>query len=326
VAPGGSAPSAAKDGSFAFVRAPDAPSELVWVSRSGAIETIAELPGPANNSVADMSALNVSADGRRAVVNVQRGGYGELWICDLVRGSTSRLLSDRADALSGVWTPDGRVIFASLLGGRSWNIWRVAADGISRPERLTEVDAIQNPKVVSPDGRFLVFAQGAGAKADLWLLPLDGSAPATPWLETPANEGLGTSFSPDGRFLAYQSDETGRSEIYVRPFPRGEGRWQVSTDGGQSPGWSTKGGEMLYRSRDRIMSATVSPQGAGLEISKPRPLFVIAPGAGLSSDFRLAADGQRLLMTRSRPEDRVTLVLNWPRELARLAAAGRDER
>ena len=326
VAPGGSAPSTAQDGSFAFVPAPDTPSEIVWVSRSGAIETVAELPGPANNSVAEMSALNLSADGRRAVVNVQRGGYGELWVCDLVRGSTSRLLSERAEALSGVWTPDGRVIFASLLGGRSWNLWRVAADGVSRPERLTKVDAIHNPKVVSPDGRFLVFAQGGGAKADLWLLPLDGSGTATPWLETPANESFGTSFSPDGRFLAYQSDETGRSEIYVRPFPRGEGRWQVSTDGGQSPNWSPRGGEILYRSRDRIVSVTVSPRGGGLEVSKPRELFAFAPSAGLSPDFRIAADGQRLLMTRSRQEDRVTLVLNWPRELARLAAAGRDER
>jgi len=179
---------------------------------------------------------------------------------------------------------------------------------------------------VSPDGRFLVFAQGAGGKADLWLLPLDGSGPATPWLETPANEGFGASFSPDGRFLAYESDETGRSEVYVRPFPRGTGRWQVSTDGGQLPGWSPKGGELLYRSRDRIMSVTVSPRGAGLEISKPRELFAVAPSAGLSLDFRVAPDGQRLLMTRSRQQDRITLVLNWPRELARLAAPGREER
>jgi Tol biopolymer transport system component len=326
VAPGGSAPSVAQDGSFAFVRAPDTPSEVVWVSRGGAIETVAELPGPASSSTLDVSGLGMSTDGRRAVVNVQRGGYGELWVCDLVRGTTSRLMSERADALSAVWTPDGRVIFASLLGGRSWNLWRVAGDGASRPERITDVDAIHNPKAVSPDGRFLLFAQGAGAKADLWLLPLDGSGPATPWLETPANEGLGTSFSPDGRFLAYASDETGRSEIYVRPFPRGEGRWQVSTDGGQAPAWSPGGGEILYWSRDRILSAGVSPRGAGLDVSKPRQLFAVAPGTGLSPDFRLAADGQRLLMTRSRQEDRIALVLNWPRELARLAAAGRDER
>ena len=326
VAPGGSAPSVAQDGSLAFVRAPDTPSEMVWVSRSGAVETIAELPGPANSSTVDVSALDLSMDGRRAVVNVQRGGYGELWVCDLVRGTTSRLMSERADALSAVWTPDGRIVFTSLLGGRSWNLWRVASDGVSRPERLTEVDAIHNPKAVSPDGRFLLFAQGAGAKADLWLLPLDGSGPATPWLETPANEGLGTSFSPDGRFLAYASDETGRPEVYVRPFPRGEGRWQVSTDGGLAPAWSPKGGEILYWSRDRILSASVSPRGSGLDVATPRQLFAVTPGAGLSPDFRLAADGQRLLMTRSRQHDHITLVLNWPRELARLAAAGRDAR
>jgi Tol biopolymer transport system component len=100
----------------------------------------------------------------------------------------------------------------------------------------------------------------------------------------------------------------------------------VSTDGGQSPNWSPRGEEILYRSRDRVLSVTVSARGAGLDVSRPRELFVVVPSAGLSPDFRVAPDGQRLLMTRSRPEDRVTLVLNWPRELARLAAAGRDER
>lgn len=197
---------------------------------------------------------------------------------------------------------------------------------MSRAERLTEVDAIQIPKAASPDGRFLLFSQGAGAKADLWLLALDGSAPPTPWLEAPASEALGASFSPDGRFLAYASDESGRAEVYVRPFPRGEGRWQVSTDGGLSPAWSARGGEIVYWSRDRIVSVSVSPRGAGLDVSKPRPLFPVPSSAGLSADFRLSADGQRLLMARSRREDRITLVLNWPAELARLAAAGRDER
>jgi WD40 repeat protein len=326
VVSGGSAPSLGRDGSLAFVRAPETPSDMVWVSRSGAVETVAELPGPANSSTLDVSILGLSSDGGRAVVNVQRGGYGELWVCDLVRGTTSRLLAERADALSAVWTPDGRVVFTSLLGGRNWNLWRVAADGVSRPERLTEVDAIHVPKAVSPDGRFLLFAQGAGARADLWLLPLDGSGPATPWLETPANESLGASFSPDGRFLAYASDETGRAEVYVRPFARGEGRWQVSTEGGLSPAWSPSGGEILYWSRDRIVSVSVSPRGAGLDVSKPRQLFAVAPGAGLSPDFRLAADGQRLLMARTRRADHITLVLNWPRELARLAAAGPTER
>ena len=229
--------------------------------------------------------------------------------------------------MSPVWTPDGRVIFSSLLGkGGRWNLWRVAADGVSPPERLTEVDELQNPKAVSPDGRFLVFGQGGGTKADLWLLPLDGSGKATPWLETPAQEGLATSFSPDGRFLAYQSDEAGRSEIYVRPFPGGEGRWQVSTDGGQAPVWSPIAPEILYWSRDRMMAVTVSRRGAGLDVSKPRQLFVVAPTAGLSLDFAVPSDGQGLLMLRSLQKDRITLVLNWPRELARLAAAGRDAR
>ena len=189
VAPGGSAPSIAQRRLLRVRARPGhAFRDRLGESQRRRSRRSPSCPAPPTAARWTMSALGLSADGGRAVVNVQRGGYGELWVCDLVRGTTSRLLSERADALSAVWTPDGRVVFTSLLGGRSWNLWRVAADGVSRPERLTEVDAIHNPKAVSPDGRFLVFAQGAGAKADLWLLPLDGSGPATPWLETPANE------------------------------------------------------------------------------------------------------------------------------------------
>ena len=100
----------------------------------------------------------------------------------------------------------------------------------------------------------------------------------------------------------------------------------MSTDGGRLPAWSPRGGEILYRSRDRVMSATVSARGAALEVATPRQLFVVPAGAGLSTEFKLAPDGQRLLMARSRQRELLTLVLNWPRELARLSAAGRDER
>jgi Tol biopolymer transport system component len=304
---------------MAVVLASDAPSQLVWVSRAGNIETIAEMPGPVSDGSRDVPGFDLSADGSRAIVTVRRSGYGELWVCDLARGSTSKLFAERADALAAVWTPDGRVIFATLLQGRRWNLWRAAADGGSRPERLTEIDATQNPKSVSRDGRYLVFAQGVGANADLWTLPLDGSGPAAEWLAVGGNQGLGASFSPDGRFLAYESDESGRSEVYVRPFPVGEGRWQVSTDGGRVPAWSASGGEIFYRSRERMMSVKVAVRGKGLEVGAPSSLFALPSASGLTTDFRPSADGQRFLMARHRGGQGLTLVLNWPREAAQLA-------
>jgi hypothetical protein len=319
VVPGGQAPSVARDGSLAFVRASDAPSELVWVSRAGGVEAAAEMPGPVNSSTADVAGFDLSPDGRRVAVNVLKSGYGELWVGDLVRGSTSRLFDERADSLSAVWTPDGHVVFSTLLQSRRWNLWKALADGASRPERLTQADATQNPKDVSPDGRYLVFAQGVGLQADLWLLPLDGSGPAAEWLAAAGNQGFGASFSPDSRFLAYESDETGRSEVYVRPFPAGEGRWQLSTDGGRLPAWSPAGGEVFYRSRERMMSVKVAARGTGLEVGAPSQLFLVPPGSRLSTEFKPSADGQRFLMSRSRTAERMTLVLNWPREAARLA-------
>jgi serine/threonine-protein kinase len=156
------------------------------------------------------------------------------------------------------------------------------------------------------------------------VLPLDGTREGRAFQQTPAKDAIGASFSSDGRFLAYESNETGRSEIYVRPFPDGEGRWQVSTEGGAAPVWSRAAPEILFRSRDRIMAVTVAARGKGLEVDKPRPLFVAA--AELSRFFGLSPDGKRLLMTRSRQQDHVTLVLNWPKELERLAAAGREAR
>jgi len=323
VFPGGSAPSVAKDGSLALVRASETPSELVWVSRDGAIEKVADLPAPANDDSEGIVALGLSVDGRRAVVNVLREGSGDLWVCDLERGSTSRLMAQRADALGAVWMPDGRVIFTSPRGSGRWNLWRATADGRG-PERLSEFDGIQNPLAVSPDGRFLAYAQGAGGVADLFVLPLADPREAKPWQQTPAKDALGASFSPDGRFLAYESDETGRSEIYVRPFPDGEGRWRVSTEGGTAPAWSRATPEILYRQGERIMAVTLSQRGKSLEVAKPRPLFAAAPD--LSRAFGLSPDGRRLLMTRSRQQDHITLVLNWPKELERLAAAGREGR
>jgi serine/threonine-protein kinase len=323
VFPGGSAPTVAKDGTLALVRASETPSELVWVGRDGAVERVADLPGPANDAPEGLAAIALSVDGRRAVVNLLREGYGDLWVCDLARGSASRLISKRADALSAVWTPGGEVIFTSLLGGQRWNLWRAPGDG-GEPARLTTFDGIQNPLAVSPDGRFLAYAQGAGGVADLFVLPLDGSREGRPWQQTPAKDAIGASFSSDGRFLAYESNETGRSEVYVRPFPEGEGRWQVSTEGGSAPVWSRAAPEIVFRSQGRIMAATVTARGKGLEVDKPRSLFVAA--ADLSHFFGLSPDGKRLLMTRSRQQDHITLVLNWPRELERLAAAGRESR
>jgi Tol biopolymer transport system component len=323
VLPGGSAPSVATDGTLALVRASETPSELVWVGRDGTVEKAADLPGPANDAAEGLAALALSVDGRRAAVNLLREGYGDIWVCDLARGSTSRLMSTRSDALGSAWTPDGHVIFSSLLGGRRWNLWRATTDG-GAPERLSEFDGIQNPLAVSLDGRFLAYAQGAGGVADLFVLPLDGTREGRAFQQTPAKDAIHASFSPDGRFLAYESDETGRSEVYVRPFPEGEGRWQVSTEGGAAPAWSRAAPEILFRSRDRIMAARLTLRGKGLEVDKPRSLFVAA--ADLSHAFSVAPDGSRLLMTRSRARDRITLVLNWPKELARLAAAGGEAR
>ena len=146
---------------------------------------------------------------------------------------------------------------------------------------------------------------------------------AEPFLGTPFNEG-GARFSPDGRWLADVSDESGRPEIYVQPYPGPGGKWQVSTDGGTEPVWNRNGRELFYRSGNKLMAVetTTSPS---FSAGKPRMLFegqyLATDYPQLGSGYDVSADGQRFLMVketaRTSPTDQINVVLNWLDELKR---------
>ena len=134
-------------------------------------------------------------------------------------------------------------------------------------------------------------------------------------------------FSPDGRWLAYQSDESGRQEIYVRPFPGPGGRWPISTDGGTEPVWARSGRELFYRNGDKMMSAAVETKST---FGKPKLLFeghYETTIYTLLPNYDVSHDGQRFLMTKSSNQESVrtqlNLVLNWSEELRRLSPAGK---
>jgi eukaryotic-like serine/threonine-protein kinase len=145
-----------------------------------------------------------------------------------------------------------------------------------------------------------------------------------PFLGTPFNEG-GTRFSPDGRWLAYVSNESGRPEIYVQPYPGPGGKWQVSTEGGTEPAWNRTGRELFYRSGNKMMTVETTTQPS-FTVGKPRMLFegeyLAAVFPQLGSDYDVSADGQRFLMVkeieRAESTAQITVVLNWLDELKRL--------
>jgi Tol biopolymer transport system component len=154
------------------------------------------------------------------------------------------------------------------------------------------------PNPLVRDGRLLVYQQfSAPTNFDIFYLELeaDGSASdPVAFLATPANEAA-PKLSPDGRFVVYQSDESGRDEIYVRPFPEGGGRWQASVAGGTRPRWSRDGRELYYLSGvDALMSVAVSA-GQGVSLGQPRQLYqsndLVAVLA--ASSYDVSADGQR---------------------------------
>ncbi|MEK7409697.1 MAG: hypothetical protein AAB225_31940, partial [Acidobacteriota bacterium] len=259
---------------------------LLWLDGAGKLEP---LPAKAG---AYMSP-RLSPDGKRLALIRREGGSEDLWVYEWQRDIWNRLTVTPESEVSPVWSPDGRHIAFSSRGGIHW----IRADGSSQAKRLTDSKTVQYPYSFSPDGKTLVF-QGVFPKtgSDLWKLPLEGDAPDDPRPGTPEPflHERGTqsvpAFSPDGRWLAYASNESGRFEVYVRPFPEGGARWQVSSGGGWFPVWSRTRPELFYRTpENRIMAVTYSVKGGAFVPGTPRLWSDkrLAPGRPLSWTFDL---------------------------------------
>lgn len=161
-----------------------------------------------------------------------------------------------------------------------------------------------------------------GTDYDIWILPLDGERKPRALIQTPFDERQ-AQFSPDGRFILYQSEETGRSQIYVQPYPAPGGKRQVSTDGGFAARWSRNGREIFYRAGDRAtrMMAVEIETRPDLRVGKPRLLFETPQELGIGgADYDVAPDG-RFLVVKAGPREslhaHLDLVLNWFDELRR---------
>jgi dipeptidyl aminopeptidase/acylaminoacyl peptidase len=306
--------SSSADGSLAYVSGAPRFAErtLLWVDRKGAAEV---LPAPPRAYVCP----RLSPDGRRLAVGLAGANAG-LWLYDLARGTLTRL-AETVSFPFPIWTPDGKhVAFDSLLGG-SWNLYWMPADGSGAVERLTTSENDQSPGSWSPDGQVLAFQQLDPTTGwDIWVLRLDGDREPRPFLQTPSNESA-PMFSPDGRWLAYVSDESGRDEVYVRPFPGPGGKSQISTEGGTEPVWPRDGRELSYRNGDKMMAAAVQTK-TGFAAAKPKLLSEGHYETGLyffSANYDVSPDGQRFLMIKASEQEptatQINVVLNWFEDL-----------
>jgi eukaryotic-like serine/threonine-protein kinase len=171
----------------------------------------------------------------------------------------------------------------------------------------------------SPDNQYILFSEvDAKTKWDIWVLRLGEPKKAFPFLVTEANES-GGRFSPDGKWIAYASDESGRPEVYVQPFPAEKGgKWQVSTNSGYTPRWSRDGKELFYLSQDSQIMCSEVKLGSMFEATAPRPLFGVHPYyvsriSGWNETFEPAPDGQRFAVhAASSTPSSITVILNWP--------------
>jgi serine/threonine-protein kinase len=275
--------------------------------------------------------VQLSPDGQRLALDI-REDENDIWIWDLERLSLQRLTFDPELNRGPLWSGDGRrVAFSRAVDGREEVYWQ-AWDGSGTPEQLSrDSPDLMMPNDVSADDRY-VFLFDVNAPRDILMVPTEG-APTTPVaiVSTPASEENGT-LSRDGHWLAYQSNESGRYEIYVRPFPDVEsGRWQVSTAGGIAPRWSRSGRELFYYYNDgragRLMAVDVDTATV-FSARAPRLLFegpYEAPQQGRQI-FDVSLDDQRFLMIKRAEtsdaealEPELIVVQNWFEELKRLA-------
>jgi len=290
-------------------------SQLAWLDREG--KDAGRVGEPA-----DYADLALSPDGARAAVSVMDTGTGtrDIWMFDLARGLRQRVTFDPGDDIAPAWSRPGadRLLFSSRRQG-STHLYETSLRGAGGDALLFEDNLGKYASSVSQDGAFLAYVGGGGIlrRSDIWVLALRGDRRAFPLLETPFVESQ-PQFSPDGQWLAYMTNESGRQEVYVRPYSRDGERLQASTAGGGWPRWRRDGKEIYYLAPDRTLVAVpVTRQGSRLEIGAGRPLFTVRtrPQARLDAyNYDVSADGRRFLVNTFVEQSTaaaINLVINW---------------
>jgi Tol biopolymer transport system component len=311
------AASAADAGILAY-RAPGEAehSQLVWFDRSG---TALGRIGPLDASIHNPE---LSRDGRWMAVQRDIAGKADIWLTDATQSVLTRLTYDGGAA--PVWSADAsRLMFADDRK-MYWDLYQRTTVSTGHEELLLESATQKYPTDSSADGHFILYDNEDRKNGfDVWVLPLQGERKPFPFVNTRFDEREG-QFSPDGHWVAYQSDESGRLEVYVRPFLRPSTTMSVSTGGGVQPRWRGDGRELFYIAPDGdLMAASVAVgrNGEDLKIGKPTSLFhtriaggtTAALGGYLKHEYVVAPDGQRFLINtaESAATAPITVVLNW---------------
>jgi len=289
-------------------------SQLTWFDRSGKPAGTVGMLGTYNN-------VRLSPDGRRVAADqTDPDGWNiDIWIHEPARGATTRLTFGPSLDQASIWSPDGKQVLFTSNRKLGFHLYLKNADGSGSEEEVADlgnVSVVVNPWDWSRDGKYALFKKGN----ELWYLswPERVAKPLMQAKWTVRN----AQFSPDGRWMAYASNETGSMEIYVSPFPSGNGKWQVSSAGGQEPRWRQDGKELFYLSAEGKMMAVAVTAGANFEAGSPVALFQTHRRQPISSQdvfsYDVRGDGQRFLIATKVDEANaapLSVLLNWASEM-----------
>jgi hypothetical protein len=300
------------------------PAEAVWVSRAGLATPMDPTWGftPAVNG-----GIALSPDGTRLAIALRNAGTDDVWVKQLDRGPLTRLTFAGNNARP-VWSADGRALYyISSVEGRNADVYARPADGTGQEALVFGLDRpvweVLAPGPPADTTRILV-RPGAPPSRDLLIASRRGDTTGTALLADPGYDEVSPTVAPDGRWLAYASNESGRYEIYARPYPDvGSGRWQVSRSGGTEPLWARSGRELFFRAGDGTLVAAEVRPGTIFTLGEQRQLF--NAGGYLSNNthraYAITPDGSRFAFMRftgqaaSGPAN-VVLVENWFTELS----------
>jgi Tol biopolymer transport system component len=268
----------------------------------------------------------LAPDGEQAIVAADDSGQSALWLYDLQRFARTRFpLGDEAGGKQVAYVAwprrPSRILYAvgnQKSGQLMIDSFSASPDGTGRHEKFSFPQGITVAQDVSPDGRYLIAAHGdAGEAARVWFIRLDeaGARPVDFSQNKEAEQAM--TLSPNGRYLAYTSTIGGRVQVYVRPFPEGSGRWQISTNGGAAPRWGGDGRELFFVEGDSLMRVGVSTGAKFSADTTPEKLFdhpaLVGNGAPFAR-YDVAPDSRRILTVefqREIPQPVVRIVENW---------------